>query len=143
MLYKLLNDDAQSWWYHRQLRERGQAEEARRKERQSILSNVEHLREALANGGYLSTGRGGFTLFMNDGHRLSGYNNEKWLAIAKAVDLPTINTETVPVDKLFALIKLPMVAVGRIPDGFKSLNYASLEYYVSKVRELGAEVTGI
>ena len=43
-VYRLLNADAQEWWYHQKLRAAGQAEEARKRERQSIRSAASQLR---------------------------------------------------------------------------------------------------
>ena len=42
-LLKLLRSDARGWWYHRQLRERGQTAEAIKLEHQSIRSSLRTL----------------------------------------------------------------------------------------------------
>lgn len=42
---RLLRYDAKSWWYFKTLREQGRIDEARKLERQSILSNIRFIRE--------------------------------------------------------------------------------------------------
>ncbi len=52
-LYPLLNAEAKQWWYHVQLRENENTNEARRLERNNIRSMLETLREACRHNGYL------------------------------------------------------------------------------------------
>jgi hypothetical protein len=85
-VYSLLNHDARTWWFHQQLRKQGQAAEARRRERQSIRSNVRHLRNCKKNGGYCYVKPGGGRFILEVGPvqessgpsytTLSGYDDD-------------------------------------------------------------------
>ena len=149
-LYALLNKDAKSWWYHAQLRDRGQVEEARRRERESIRSTINSLRKCLAApGGYMSVGRGGWTLHYGRGSSVQGYGRMDALDVqaAKLVGVPIINSLTIDDNTIYDVISLPMVAVDGNPDDpwdgdkpYGSMSYAPLEYVAAKYRELGAEL---
>lgn len=59
-IFRAIRSDARQWWYHSQLRRQGQVDEARKREHQSIASTVSHLRNAMANGGFVTiSARGG------------------------------------------------------------------------------------
>lgn len=45
-VYSILDNEAREWWYHAKLRAEGNPREARRRERDSILRNVQTLRTA-------------------------------------------------------------------------------------------------
>lgn len=53
MLYTILNKEAKAWWYHKQLRSQGQAGEARKRERQSIKSDISFLRALIQQKGFV------------------------------------------------------------------------------------------
>jgi len=70
-LYRLLNREAKSWWYHRQLRGLGQHAEARRLERASIRHTLEVIRKARL----LVIGlRGNVGIELCDGGSVSAYD---------------------------------------------------------------------
>ncbi len=97
-------------------------------------------------GGHLSIGRGGFTLWYARGCRLSGYEREVVKAAAIAAGLPVIDSRAVAFEVVAALaIGGPMVAVGEpaSPAPWHSLSYAPLAYVVQAYREAGAEVFNI
>jgi len=62
MIYKTLNQEAKNWWWHKDLRKRGQLKEARFREQRHILNNVESLRDVLQFGGALMLGNAGWSL---------------------------------------------------------------------------------
>ena len=57
-IYSIVNHEAKAWWYHKKLREQGQTQEARKRERESIRSTIRTIRAARL----FSVGRGGFTV---------------------------------------------------------------------------------
>ena len=112
-LYGILNGDAKAWWYHAKLRRDGNVIEARRRERQSILDKVGSLREAITNGGFLSIGRGGWSLNMSRHHRLSGYESDIDFPIAQAcilLGIPILDSTTIPDERILETIRMPMAA---------------------------------
>lgn len=64
-VYSLLNSKAKAWWYHAQLWRQGKPAEARRRERESILSTVHSLRGA-RTGGCMVVGDGVWFLYSGD-----------------------------------------------------------------------------
>ena len=64
-------------------------------------------------GGHLSIGRGGFTLYYAGGARLSGYDCERVKACCIAVRLPVVDSRMVAFEEVVRLaVRGPMVAVG-------------------------------
>src|ERR1700730_4719032 len=64
-------------------------------------------------GGHLSIGRGGFTLYFAHGARLSGYDCEQVKACCIAVGLPVIDSRMVAFEDVMRLaVRGPMAAVG-------------------------------
>lgn len=87
-----LRKDAQSWWWHKELRNRGHVEEARALERASIRSSVRTLRAATSwepnsdgtttiNTGPIDIYAGGYTV-------CGGYRNGQGLASIARETLP-------------------------------------------------------
>lgn len=140
-VYSLLDQNTRRWWYHRQLRDNGEIQEARRRERRSIRDAIRSFRETIKNGGYLSVGRGGWTLHIDNGHTWSGYGemDEPIVQAAMRIGIPTINTLTMSFDNALQTISLPMVGISRIDDPpYRSLSYAPLQYVAEEYRKLGA-----
>lgn len=65
-VFRALRSDAREWWYHKDLRKRGQISEARQREHDSLRSNVRSLRQAIANGSFLTIGRTGGAAYSPD-----------------------------------------------------------------------------
>ncbi len=64
-------------------------------------------------GGHLSIGRGGFTLYYARGARLSGYDCESFKTCCIAAGLPVIDSRMVAFEDVVRLaVRGPMVAVG-------------------------------
>jgi hypothetical protein len=139
-LYRILDEDARRWWYHKELRRRGAVAEARRRERASIRHSLDTLREALA-GGYLAIGRGGWTLHVSDNRRVEHYGGitAPTPRACLLLGIPVLDSTTVPDDRLVDLIRLPMVGIQRTsarPWG--SLSFAPFGYVAARQVALGA-----
>ena len=94
-------------------------------------------------GGHLSIGRGGFTLYFGCGARLSGYDCESFKACCIAAGLPVIDSRMVAFEDVVRLaVRGPMVAVGeevsRPP--YHALSFAPLNVVAQAYRAVGAEV---
>ena len=76
-----------------------------------------YISRALATeGGHLSIGRGGFSLYFGRGAHLSGYDCEPVKAACIAAGLPVIDSRMVDFAAVARLaIKGPMIAVGEPP----------------------------
>jgi hypothetical protein len=103
-----------------------------------------YISRALAtDGGHLSIGRGGFTLYFARGAHLSGYDCEPVKAACIAAGLPVIDSRMVDFSAVARLaIKGPMIAVGEpsSPPPYHSLSYAPLTVVAASYRAAGAEV---
>lgn len=146
-ILQILRNDTRAWWYHKQLRDYGHIEKARKRENQSIRSNVSQFREAIVTeGAYLSIGRGGHTLHLHN-CTISGYEdaNGPTAQICRKLNIPIINTTTIP-DKIVILAtKLPLVAVGDKPENppYGSLSYAPLPVVAGMYAQLGATIENL
>ena len=97
-------------------------------------------------GGHLSIGRGGFTLYYAHGARLSGYDCEQMKACCIAAGLPVIDSRTVAFEDVVRLAVCgPMAAVGEeaCPPPYHALSYAPLAVLADAYRAVGAEVFNI
>lgn len=63
-----LREDARAWWWHKQLRDRGDTKEARRLENEAVRKSIQYLKDA----SYFSIGRGGGTLHTTKSYWISG-----------------------------------------------------------------------
>jgi hypothetical protein len=97
-------------------------------------------------GGHLSIGRGGFTLYYAHGARLSGYDCEQVKACCIAAGLPVIDSRLVAFEDVVRLaVRGPMAAVGEeaSPPPYHALSYAPLSLLANAYRAAGAEVFNI
>jgi hypothetical protein len=94
-LYSLLNKDTKDWWYHAELRRLGQAQEARRLERQSIRSSVKSIRQALTAKTSLTIYEHGWVLDLGPNATLSGhYVKRPFLEACKYCGIPIVNKQS-------------------------------------------------
>ena len=109
-----------------------------------MLSTEEMIQKAKeTSGGHLTVGRGGYTLHIEDGHTLSGYNIDRVKQLCIDAGLPVIDSRCVPFDAVAELaISGPMVAVGSAPRFFisRAFSYVSLSEWVESYRAAGAEI---
>lgn len=142
-LYADLNADAKAWWYHKDLRKAGNHKEARKRERNSILSSVQHLRSVKL----MVIGRGGWTLHLGPHDTVSGYGNGfPYVDYCKCKGIPVINSLSVPEDKIYSVaFRAPLFAIGRAPDPepWNGLSYAPISYVAKLYKDAGAEVWNI
>jgi len=147
-VYGLLDEAARSWWYHKKLRAGGEVEEARKRERESILSKARALRETMQSGGYFYMGDHGFCLQINDGHTLTGYERSDDLEIflaCKQLGITCIDARNLG-ERKFETIAFPLVAVGdqkpepREDGSYGCLSYAPLEFVCALYRDIGAKI---
>ena len=107
---------------------------------------AEYIARALATqGGHLSIGRGGATLYFERGW-LSGCHEEHIKAEAIAAGLPVIDSRSVPFDRLWDLaVRGPMVAVREPPSSppYHAFAYAPLAVVLEAYRAAGAEVFNV
>ena len=102
--------------------------------------------ELRTEGGHLSIGRGGFTLYYAHGARLSGYDCEQIKACCIAAGLPVIDSRLVDFEDVVRLaVRGPMAAVGEeaTPPPYHALSYAPLSLLANAYRAAGAEVFNI
>ena len=137
-LYSILDKDARAWWWYKELRRKGKVSEARKKERESIKSTIKSLRECLEAKGYLSIGRGGFTLYCGNS-RVQGYGDTYFKA-AMIAGIPVLDTRTISDENITKAVNLPLAAINRTPDEapYGSFDYAPIAYVFSQYCALGA-----
>jgi hypothetical protein len=97
-------------------------------------------------GGHLSIGRGGFTLYYARGAHLSGYDCDEAKACCIAAGLPVIDSRMVAFEDVARLaIRGPMAAVGEeasLPP-YHALAYAPLAVIAQSYAAAGAAVFNI
>ncbi len=153
-LLSLLRQDARRWWYHAQLRSRGEVDEARKRERDQVRDQIKELRLALVNGGYATIANSGgtYTLTVGDGHTVSGHN-ERIVLSAYLVGLPVLDFRNV--DDIGAIITMPMPVIGnamywrdsiindmaRLGDRYPtSMSYVYIADYFERAKAIGATI---
>ena len=97
-------------------------------------------------GGHLSVGRGGFTLYFGRGSRLSGYDCEHIKVCCIGAGLTVIDSRMVAFEDVVRLaVRGPMVAVGEeaSPPPYHALSFAPLRVVAQAYRAAGAEVFNI
>lgn len=140
-LYRILDDDARRWWYYVELRREGAVAEARKRERASIRHSLTTLREALAGGGHLAIGRGGWTLHVSDNRRVEHYGGitAPTPRACLLLGIPVLDSTTVPDNRHVDLIRLPMVGIQRTSTRpWGSLSFAPFGYVAARQVALGA-----
>src|SRR5271166_3739816 len=101
------------------------------------------VRALAIEGGHLSIGRGGFSLYFGRGAHISGYECETIKVACIAAGLPVIDSREVEFATVARLaINGPMIAVGEPPSPppYHALAYAPLALVVAAYRAAGAEV---
>jgi len=142
-IFRLLRQHAKGWWYFKDLRSRGRHEEARAKEHKSTRSLIGQLRETIKNSGYLSIGRGGWTLHIDDGHTLSHYGGiaADIPQACNLLNIPIIDSTTIGDDLIVQTLSIPLVGIKRTDQApFHSMAYAPLKQVAQRYKNLGATV---
>ena len=94
-------------------------------------------------GGHLSIGRGGFTLYYAHGARLSGYDCEQVKACCIAAGLPVIDSRLVAFEDVVRLAVRGPMGEEASPPPYHALSYAPLSLLANAYRAAGAEVFNI
>jgi hypothetical protein len=107
----------------------------------------EYIASALCTqGGHLSIGRGGFTLYYARGATLSGYDCESIKACCIVAGVPVIDSRVVAFEDVVRIaVRGPMAAVGEEPSPppYHAFSYAPLAALSDAYRAAGAEVFNI
>lgn len=143
-IYQLLNRDAKAWWYNKELRKRGEVKEARKRERESILSHVEILRNAY----FATVGRGGWTIRYNHpgylSSELKGYGDvtENIIQCAILLGIPVCDSTTISDDDIYDVVRFPMPAPEDQCDKppYGSFSRAPITHVFKLYKNLGAMV---
>lgn len=145
-IYEILDESTQSWWYHRQLREQGKHQEARRCERRAILDNVRVLRECLENGGYATNSRHAWSIHYSEWGTLSHCYpglDQPMMRCCLRLGIPVCDFTTIPESATIELIRLPMPSLHPDPEpesGYGSMSYAPVSHVFGLYQELGATI---
>ena len=145
-IYRILDDSARDWWYHHQLREQGNHEEARRRERASIRGNVSTLRKCLKNGGYAMNSQRGWRICYDEWGSLSHCYpglDQPMMRCCLKLGIPVCDTTTVPESLTIELVRLPMASLHPDPkpiSGYGSMSFAPVIYVFRLYQELGATI---
>ena len=143
-LYSILNASAKNWWYHSLLRKRGEAQEARERERKAILDDVRVLRAALKNGGFFVNSWGGWILRYAGRKRLTSSCPGLDTPICQAcllLGIPVMDLTTINEDNIREVLKLPSPDLLYDPEpvgGYRSYQHAPFEYVAQRYVALGA-----
>ena len=139
-IYRLLDQDARAWWYFKQLRRRGMRKEARKQERASIRSHVKDIREALANDGYFTQGRGGWALHIRDGKTLSGYGcDDSFAQVCRSI-FGGWDSRTIPDDKIYQTVGFPIHSTNPAHKGTGAFDFEYWRVNQRRYAALGAIV---
>jgi hypothetical protein len=105
---------------------------------------TEYIKKATkVEGGHLSIGRGGYTLFFAEGSTLGCYDIDKMKQLCIEAGLRVIDSRCVPFDLVADLaICGPMAAVGTAPRFClsRAFSYVALAEWVASYRAAGAEI---
>jgi hypothetical protein len=145
LLSDLLNQKAQDWWYHKQLRDQGDTEEAQRRERLSILSTLIDLKDAKKNGGWCSVGRGSWTLRPRPGVTVScvGGLDSVYPQACLIMGIQLIYTTTIPDSEIMTSILFPMASSSPDAPPWGSCSYAPVAVVAALYSALGAVLYNI
>ena len=107
-LLRELRTGAKEWWYHAELRQRGQHAEALKLEHASIRSSIQEIRAARANDGWLQIGRGGASLHYTPNAHVEGLHSHHIRACI-AAGIPTLDSRNMSVKDVYELaVRGPM-----------------------------------
>lgn len=106
-IYSILNNKAKIWYWHKELRQRGQIKEARMNERKTIRFHVDNLR----NGYLLSIGDFGSHLNWAK-KESSGWtevsNIETMIELCNRVNIPIVDSRGFTLDQKMKIIACPI-----------------------------------
>jgi len=139
---KLLYKKADSWWYHQQLKNEGKISEYKKLVNNSVKHDFDYIQDTINNNGFVTIGRGGYSIHKDDNITLSGYtNNINDLTIQACIlsGIPVLNTLTIPEDKIIQVIKFPLMSINKDDFYDEPMNYRPFKHVFSLYIKLGAE----
>lgn len=149
MIMYLLTQKAKAWWYHAELRKKGEHAEAEKREQASIAHNLDNLRNAT----WVHIGEFGQTIYQERKFRENGHSDSKvelhggWdnelIVCAYLAGVPIIDTTTVTMENRYKGLKLPLVAkhADDLDDPpYGPLDFAPLHVVALMWLELGATI---
>lgn len=138
----LVRERARSWWYHAELRERGQLEEARKREHKSTRDLIRGLRTAQKNGGYVSIAEYGASFHPHDDRRTTGINGDVYKELARRLGLLVVDKRPVAMTvSLSYNAPIPRIDASRADDPpYNGWKFCPLEYWIDYWAEHGAEI---
>lgn len=137
-LLRSIRAETQAWWYHHELRQRGDIKEALRREHESMRSDLKTIRTARL----ATIGRGGSTIYLPNGTRITA----SWpIPVIQHLACPVIDMRDMETSRLLDFsIRGPMVDVDRTEDeGTGPYDWVTLETYIRLARTAGAEVRNV
>lgn len=140
LLSDLLEKNAKDWWYHKELRRQGKVEEAQKRERMSTRSILKDLKDAKANDGWCSVGRGGWTLHPRSGVTVSNYvgMDSCYPRACIMMGIPVIDSTTIPDSEISQSILFPMAAINPDLPPWGSCSYAPVAVVAALYAAIGA-----
>ena len=141
---RVLRATAAPWWRHRELRRTGQAGQAQRLERETVLRDLGYLRQAAALPyAHVICGEGGTFLHIGWTTVSTFAPIERFPLAALAVARGTPFIDIRPVTDVIAFANLPRVTRdgSADPDHSGAGRSVSLTTYIDMVEELGASIT--
>lgn len=140
---RVLRATAASWWRHKELRRIGQAGQAQRLERQTVLRDLGYLRQAaIVPDAHVICGEGGTFIHLGLTTVSSFAPIERFPLVALAVARGTPFIDIRPVTDVIAFANLPRVArdgsVDAEPSG--AVRTIPLTIYIDTVEALGARI---
>lgn len=148
-LYKILNQEAKSLWFHKLLRKHNSIT-ARPREREFIKSGLKILRECWQNSGYALVLTDGnlWSIYYDDGGKSTGGGGLQSPMIQACIRIGIPVIDMTGVDDHFKVVSIPLVGLApekraiRRSTGlpYLSNSYAPLDYVVEKYKEVGAKI---
>lgn len=143
---KILLEKAKSWWHFKNLRSVGKIQEAEKLENDNVQSNYDFLMNVKKSNGWASIGRGGWGIYGDRYHYMSGYEqkieNSAMIQVCIILGIPVCDSTKIPDDKIINVIRFPM-ASGKDTeqkDKYYSMDYAPFPIVFQMYQELGAEL---
>ena len=140
---RVLRATAASWWRHKELRRTGQLKLARRLERETVLRDLVHLRQAATlSNAHVTCGDGGTFVQLGWTTVSTFAPIERFPLAALAVARGTPFIDIRPVTDVIAFANLPRVTRdGSVdPEPWGPGRAVSLTAYIDMVEELGARI---
>ena len=137
-LLRSIRAETQNWWYHHELRQRGDIKEALRREHESMRRDLETIRTALL----ATIGRGGSTIYLSNGSRITA----SWpIPLIQHLSCPVVDMRDMETNKLLDFsIRGPMVDPTRTEDeGTGAFDWVTTTTYIRLARTAGAEVRNV